>query len=355
MSKYCYIAVGVFPPPITGQSAAFKKFVDFFLPKSRRINVSGGPKPLSKVLKILLYSFAFIRLPFLREKNVYYSLNSGYGLYLDLFFLIGCKLMQKRIILHHHSYGYINIKNPVVTLISNAMDDDDVMIFLSKMMLDDFESVYGLTSPSLSLNNIFQYPDDVVLKQRVANDVLMVGYISNITVDKGFLILCDLIELVASDKNSQCQFVIAGDFYDEESKARFDRLSANAKKIISYRGPVFGEDKSVFFSSLDILVFPTIYKNEAQPMVLVESLLHGVPVLSTNRGAISDLIGQNGGSVIDDADFINTCVSVLRSLCKSDSLLNTMSRQSHEQYLALKEISRSEVATLKNVLHENDP
>lgn len=354
MSKYRYIAVGVLPPPVTGQSAAFKKFVDCFLPKSRRINVSGGLRPLSKFFKILFYFLTFIRLPFLREKIIYYSLNSGYGLYLDLLFLIGCKLMQKRIILHHHSYGYIKTKSSVVALISNVMDSDDVMIFLSNKMCDDFGAVYSHNSQPLSLNNIFQYPDNIVPKDRVVNDVLNVGYISNITVDKGFLILCDLIELIAYDRNINCQFIIAGDFHDDASKTRFDRLSVDAKNIIDYKGAVFGEEKSSFFTSIDLLLFPTIYRNEAQPMVLVEALLYGVPVLSTNRGTISELIGQCGGFVVDDDEFINTSISILRNLSKSDQLLLDMSCQAHKQYLILKEISRTEVVSLNKVLHESE-
>ena len=38
--------------------------------------------------------------------------------------------------------------------------------------------------------------------------------------------------------------------------------------VMEYRGPVYGEDKRSFFMDIDVFLFPTIYENEAQPLVM---------------------------------------------------------------------------------------
>ncbi len=56
----------------------------------------------------------------------------------------------------------------------------------------------------------------------------------------------------------------------------------------SYSGPLYGDEKDAFFAGLDLFVFPTEYRFEAQPIVLYEAMAQGVPVLSVDRGCIRE-------------------------------------------------------------------
>ena len=46
-------------------------------------------------------------------------------------------------------------------------------------------------------------------------------------------------------------------------------------------GPTKGEEKFKVLSSADIFVFPTFYRNEGHPWVIVEALASGLPIIST--------------------------------------------------------------------------
>lgn len=347
-----FIAIGVYPPPVTGQSSAFLNFVDSFLPEAKRINVSGGVSGLSKFKKLLVYIFLIARMPFLRHENIYYSLNSGAGLYLDFALLGICKILSKRIVLHHHSYGYINQKNKHVEKITKMMDGHDLMIFLSKRMSDDFKKVYRHQVPSLSLNNIFQYPNDVIPCRPTSRHTLNIGFISNITVDKGFLFFCDLMESAVLLSSSNCKFMIAGDFNDEESRLRFESLSDLAKSRIEYFGSIYGEKKSDFLSEIDLLLFPSIYKNEAQPLVIIEALLYGVMVISTDVGTIPELLGKSGGHIFRIDDFMSNTLSLIDKLNKSGEILPDFSSEAHNQYLKLKMNSEMEIIELRKLIYD---
>ena len=52
----------------------------------------------------------------------------------------------------------------------------------------------------------------------------------------------------------------------------------------------------MFWKDADIFVFPTYYHNECFPLVILEAMEQGLPVISTNEGGIRDEVkdGKNG-------------------------------------------------------------
>lgn len=48
-------------------------------------------------------------------------------------------------------------------------------------------------------------------------------------------------------------------------------------------------------------MFPTYYHNECFPLVLLEAMQHGLPCISTNEGAISDIVDDGVTGYIVEA------------------------------------------------------
>lgn len=65
---------------------------------------------------------------------------------------------------------------------------------------------------------------------------------------------------------------------------------------MNYWGRKYGDDKEVFWRYADIFVFPTFYHNECFPLVILEAMMYGLPVISTDEGGIRDEVkdGKNG-------------------------------------------------------------
>ena len=72
-----------------------------------------------------------------------------------------------------------------------------------------------------------------------------------------------------------------------------------------YRGRVLGPDKARFFDDIDVFVFPTRYTNEAEPLVVLEALRAGKPVIATARGCIADDLPMAAGAVFPEHEFID--------------------------------------------------
>lgn len=69
-----------------------------------------------------------------------------------------------------------------------------------------------------------------------------------------------------------------------------------------------------------MLVFPTYYFNECFPLVLLEAMMYGLPVISTDEGGIKDEVkdGKNG-FVVKPQDAVALADAIQRLLDDKDA------------------------------------
>ena len=97
-------------------------------------------------------------------------------------------------------------------------------------------------------------------------------------------------------------------------------------------GEVRGQQKIDFFSSIDVLIFPTSYKSETFPIVLMESLLAGCPIVTTRRGCIPFFQDLESVCVVEDEErFIEEAYQVLCNWLSSSDRLRELKMKAHEE------------------------
>ena len=116
-------------------------------------------------------------------------------------------------------------------------------------------------------------------------------------VEKGVLVLLQACEeLKKVNQDFVCHYVGAAG--KEMSLEQFGALVAERKlkEQVKIHGPLYGAEKEAMLSRVDALVFPTYYHNECFPFVILEAMKAGLPVISTEEGAIPDMVvnGENG-------------------------------------------------------------
>ncbi|MDF1695919.1 MAG: glycosyltransferase [Saprospiraceae bacterium] len=100
-------------------------------------------------------------------------------------------------------------------------------------------------------------------------------------------------------EKSGIKLKIAGSSQDENEIEQFRRLcnSRNAE----FCGPVYGKQKAELFAGAKAVLFPSRY-NEACPLVILESLMSGTPVISTSNGACPELLNEDVGFICNNED-----------------------------------------------------
>ncbi len=307
--------LGVLPPPIHGASTVNKKIINYFSENLVNIyehNTYANNKFL-RVLKVLEIIKQVIKIK--NINYVYISLSGGMGLIYDIFFLI--LLRKNSSILHHHSWAYISKKSLLMKLLVKITQSQAKHIFLCQKMKDDFVSKYGYVDGYI-ISNISIIPAQ---SQIIKKSLKSIGYISNLTKEKGVL---DFIKLAKLLKNTSISFILAGPCKDQKLIKLIKETEKNSN--LRWLGSLYKESKSNFWKEIDLCVFPTKYKNEAEPLIVWEAFSFGVPVISNNKGCIGNQLTITPNLIIkNESNFVEEVISIINDFTKKSSLFQKQS------------------------------
>ena len=238
---------------------------------------------------------------------LYMPLNASASIFLNIAAIIVGRMRGYRIVIHHHVYAYLNNKSRLVSFLNYFLNQKSLQIVLCPGMLDLMRRQYRIRSscavvPStimLSADNNSVGPKD---NNSIKRPLLRMGHLSNLTVSKGALEVIETFVLVRN-QGHKIKLVMAGPICEPEVEKAIAKCQTRFGNDFEYRGPLYGPAKDEFFSEIDVFLFPTRYKNEAQPIVLSEAFQHGNPAITILRSCIPSLLGDNkhwGVSIDDD-------------------------------------------------------
>jgi len=324
MEKYI-ISFGVFPPPTSGQTVSFEKFTRFLSEHFTIIKLDISPKIKNRnfIFKLIKtqkwFKSIFILLKYSFKGNlIYLSYDSGRGFYLDFLTQVIGKSLGYKFVIHHHSYSYINKKQFLYKFITNMIREDSIHIFLCQKMMTSYKEQYGKIK-GMVLNNWFFLDLDLdKIKVRKKNSSkLILGILSNLTIEKG---LTKTIEVAKELKKRglNIELYLAGPIIGEKEEEIKNKIIKDGNnQFIKFLGPVYGEEKNNLLNEIDIFLFPTNYKNEAMPLVLLEALKEQCYIISAERGCIKEVLSKYN-CIINDIDrYVENTVSQILSLDKS--------------------------------------
>lgn len=154
----------------------------------------------------------------------------------------------------------------------------------------------------------------------IPEGALVVGVIGRLDKDKGHLpFIRALAQKIPNDP--QLVILIVGDGPERE------RLEVAARRLgLGKRVRFLGyyEDMPRVYRTLDLLVLPS--RTEAQPMVILEALASGVPVVSTAVGGIPRMLGEGAGVLVPPGQTA-LLLEAVRRLHASPSQRRALSRQ----------------------------
>jgi glycosyltransferase involved in cell wall biosynthesis len=280
-------------------------------------------------------------------------MSGGYGQLYDLLFILVARFSGVHLYIHHHSFAYIDKFFPLMWLIALVSSPHGIHITLSDQMAERLRARYPRIERTLSCSNAGILDLEANRAASESERILRtIAFFGNITEEKGIF---EFLELVGSLEGHQPQlrFVVAGPFWDP-GLASVVAAAVRERANLEYWGPKYGPDKDAFFKEIDLLVFPSKYPHEAEPLTILEAMANSIPVIAWERGCISSLITEDMDRVVDRSDkFVPAAVSQIARWVEDHDLYVQARRRARTRYEELKVQGVTSVDHLISDMKEN--
>ena len=163
---------------------------------------------------------------------------------------------------------------------------------------------------------------------------LRVLFLGNFKETKGVVNTMESFFLLDTEVQKKVKFLFAGNWHEAETRAKMDfLLSKDVDNRIEIVGPVFGEAKFELLASCDVFIFPSFYRNEGHPWVLVEAIAAGLAIISTNHAAISQTVIHNHNGFLVAKQSPEEIAAKLEELVLNEELREKFQANSRSLYL----------------------
>jgi glycosyltransferase involved in cell wall biosynthesis len=201
----------------------------------------------------------------------------------------------------------------------------------SENEISDFRK-FGLKNPIAYIENGIQEkyltitgdPDRFRQQYAIQNNKRVLLFLSRISPKKGLEMLLEAISSIGGDFKNW-QLIIAGiDEFDHKKDVELLIKKLDLEGSIKITGPLFGDIKHDAFAAAELFILPS--HSEGFPMVVLDSLAAGVPVITTKASSWNDLNEFNCGWWTDiNSEAIRTALK--EAINKSAEELHQMGEQ----------------------------
>ena len=304
-NKKKILFLGRFPPPVHG-AAVMNEFYynsldinENFEIRRVQINRKASFEEIGQIsLRNLLwflrsYLLLLTELILFRPNLIYFEIApNGGAFYRDSFYVLLCKLFNKKIIFHLHA------RNLEKNSYSRLVFRNTKMILLSKILLKELDGLFEKKDVHFLANGIPDFLKDgkfqEILKKKSKNKELKIVFLSNMIPEKGTI---DLLNICGYLKERKVRFkaIFAGSWPNQKIKEDWylTRNSLGLENYCFYVGEKYDEEKRNLLSESNVLVFPTSYKNESFPLVILEAFMFGIPAIVYDNGAIKEMVSKD--------------------------------------------------------------
>lgn len=353
------------PPPVHGSSIVGQSIKNSSLINNsfdcRYINLLAsrsitetGKLSIQKIFRFAKVWFTLLEEIIKKKPDACYLAltTTGAAFYKDVLLVGLLRLFCVKRVYHLHNKGIIKSqKKKINRLLYRFVLKNADVILLSNQLYMDIESFVPVSRVYICPNGITNSVNDYESRLRPDRKSVKILFLSNLIESKGVFVLlnaCSILKHKGID--FECDFIGAeGDLNVAQFNEKLNQLGI--EKQVKYLGKKFGEEKQKAFAEADIFAFPTYYSNECFPLVLLEAMSAGLPIISTFEGGIPDIVEDGTTGYLVNQKNVEVLAEKLEILIKNSELRQQMGKAGRKKYENEFTLDIFELC-LKKILHQ---
>jgi glycosyltransferase involved in cell wall biosynthesis len=312
-SKTRIVIIGPTPPPYNGMSVVIGNLLRSDLRNhfdiisldtaDRRGLANVGRLDLFNVVLALKHGLQFLWILVARRPEIIYVCiaQNTLGYLRDCVFMVPALLAGRKVVAHLHGSDfrrfYEQTSFTMKWLIRWTLSRVNKMIVLGSGLTGLFKGIVPDDRMAVIPNGIKPFAYENTNSQKQSDHKhFRILYLGTLMKTKGFMEFLRSIPMILKEVPSS-QFMLVGEHcYPGEMQEAYEFIKTNhLSDVIELPAVLVGNNKEAMLLKSDVFVFPPIAA-EGQPLVILEAMAAGLPVISTPQGAIPDMVidGVNG-------------------------------------------------------------
>ena len=341
------LLVGQTPPPYHGQAIAMQQLFDQrwegIKVRSLRMAYSHSESEVGRfrIRKIFHLISLIIKSWFILIKDrpccLYYPPASPNRIPVirDVLFLLLVRPLAKDTIFHYHAGGlpeYVKSLNfPLRFLSSLAFSNATLGIEISESQMH--KDIFFPVKKRICISNGLDVPVVEQKSNEQENDKKRILFIAGLRSSKGVM---DIIGTAEKLRELGADFVfdVAGAWQEEDTRRDFETelSSLNLNDHVILHGRVTGEEKWELYRQAYAFFFPSFYESENFPLVLIEAMAFGLPIVATNWRGIPELVVEDKTGKLCDVGSCEQFSSALNELLNNENRHKEMATLARSRY-----------------------
>jgi glycosyltransferase involved in cell wall biosynthesis len=271
---------------------------------------------------------------------------SGMGFYKDWPLAMICKIFSGKFVAHYHNKGVSDYQNRAIdNWLYRRFFKNTQVILLAKELYADIQKYVPRERVQILPNGI---PGPAVQANipREESPVQLL-FLSNLLKEKGVWDLLEAVKILQGKGLSfNCRIVGGeGDISEEMLKQKIKDLEVS--ECVQYLGKKYDAEKLQIIQSSDIFVFPTYYAKECFPLVILEAMSFGLPIITTAEGGIPSIIENERNGLLVEAKNPFKLSLAIQKLLSNQEMRSLLGKSARMDFTAKFAIEKFEGEFLK--------
>lgn len=190
-------------------------------------------------------------------------------------------------------------------------------------------------------------PEEEVQRKHRSEGPLKVLHLSTLIDTKGYTAFLEALEIMSRKSGRRIEAVLCGNVTMSAFGERFTsvvdaekwireivaKINLSTRVEVTWVEGAWGEAKLRRFRDAALFVFPTRYRVEAQPLVLLEAMAAGCAIITSAAGEIRETLGDGAGVILDNPGPADVA-DALESLARTSDRAAAMAQNARRRYIS---------------------